>query len=724
MGGNLARNWRKFKPAAPLESFCFHRLQVSFGTRILGSFNKTRLRRIMKTVFKFLVIPVLCHGLLCSQALAKKDKSEESDNNKSGRKEQSTGGKANATAPQSEKKAGAGKSTKPTEPRKNVNPQTQNPKKQASGPSKKAAPPRVPKPPTKPSSNKEIQPSKKDPAPAAAAKRKDEDQNVKRGTKDEPSGKTSKDVKPMDLPGKRPNADRDSVKNKDIETNKRDKTASAAQTDKSRKAMDLPGKRPKVAGVERNKEATRPNIAKRDAQGDAKAAAKQRRSEPKRQLVVRPGQNSKQVRRPDLERNASKNWWSNNSTRNDVRVKNVTHVNNNFSQNVNWSTRRNHWGYNPWWNRPVVRPWYGSSWNGGWSSNYYRSHYHYGYGGYRPPGYYHNDVAQAIGWGLVGWSLGAMIYDTGYRSYYNPYPARPVYVSGNSQVTYSEPITQVAVRSAPADDVAVEEINRRSESLIAESQSAFKQRNYLVALEFADKAIAESPGDGALHEYRALILFSLGKFGEAAGVLNPVLASGPGWDWSTMIALYDAQDTYTDQLQRLETYTEEKPDAADSHFLLGYHYMVCGHLELATPQFDLAYQIMPKDNVSRELAELTRSSAKTSDDAEAEPEVEEAPEAEPVPLEKLTGVWISRRDAESSITLTFKEDGKFTWSFVKDGKASDFSGEYSMNDDGLLVLDSEESQMVASVELPQETELKFVLAGGPPADPGLAFKRN
>ena len=110
------------------------------------------------------------------------------------------------------------------------------------------------------------------------------------------------------------------------------------------------------------------------------------RSEPQKKVVVRPGQNTKQVRRPNLEQKKSNTWWNRNNTNSNKRdihitnVNNVTNVNNNFQQNVNWSTRRNHWGYNPWWNRPAVRPWYGSSWNGGWSPNYYRRHYHYGHG--------------------------------------------------------------------------------------------------------------------------------------------------------------------------------------------------------------------------------------------------------------------------------------------------------------------------------------------------------
>lgn len=641
---------------------------------------------IMKTFFKFLVIPVVFQALVCSEVMAaKKDDPDDAKNKKGERQEQAA--KEKGKNSQQARKPDSGQKAQKQVPRQNVKPD--QPKK------KKQAPQQAKKPDSQPS-KKAVQPSKKDSGPRSADKQKD--------------GAS---------PGKRSGAgDAD-------KTGKAGKADKAGKTEKSDKALPLPGKRPNVPGAARKDTPDKPEQAKRAKKSDGPARADMKTAESRKERVVRPGQNTRQVRRPDMDRDRSNTWWDSGrrsaAGRRDDRATNVT-VNNNFRRNVNWSTRRHDWGYNPWWNRHAVRPWYGSSWNYGWSPNYYRHHYHYyGYRGYRPPGYY-VDPLPAIGWGLIGWSLGAMIYDTGYRTYYNPYPVRPVY-----QVTYTEPITRVAVNSAPADDAAVAEITSKSESLIAESQTEFKQRNYLVALELADKAIAESPGDGALHEYRALILFALGKYGEAAGVLNPVLVSGPGWEWSTMIALYDAQETYTDQLQRLEAYTEEKPDAADTHFLLGYHYMVCGHLDLATPQFELAAKLMPSDSVSKELAELTRNSAKSSGEAkpaEAEEEAEDSPAPEPVPLEKLTGVWISSRDAGSSITLTFKDDGKFTWSFVKDGKTTEFSGEFSINDEGLLVLDSEESQMVARVALPQESEMKFVLAGGPPADPGLAFKKN
>ncbi len=574
-------------------------------------------------------------------------------------------------------------------------------------------------------------------------------------------GKKDNTDKRTDLPAKRQNAgkmDEPKKKTADRKADGKGKTAAKKQDSKQSsnksakraKRMDLPGKRPQVADAERTARAERlqKQANQRRAENRRAEARPDRKARDRREKVVKAGQNSRKIRRPDVRNNTQNNWWNthnnrvtnNRVTNNDVRIRNTrinttTVINRNFERNVNWTTRRQDWGYNPWWNRPQTRPWYGSSWNGRWNRNYYRTNYHSGYhhgynDGYRPPGYSTTSVGAAIGWGLIGWSLGSMVYNSGYQTYQNPYPvSRPVSY-GNTQVNYTQPITRVAVETAPENSEAIVESTARSESIIAESQDAFRQRNYLVALELADKAIAESPGDGALHEYRALVLFALGKYGDAAGVLNPVLASGPGWDWSTMIALYDSQQTYTDQLQRLETYSEAHPNSADTHFLLGYHYMVCGHTDLATPQFDLAAKLMPSDSVSRQLAELTSASADANDDDANEAEVptpeeaEELPEPEPVPLEQLTGTWTSTRDDGSTVTLVFGDDGKFTWSYVHDGKTNAFAGDYSMNDDGLLVLDSEDSQMVATVELPQEQEMNFVLSGGPPEDPGLDFKKG
>ncbi len=719
----------------------------------------------MKSFSKFVVIPALCQALLLAPAMAeKKDKADDSDGDKPAKREQAGGGKKNNGG-------GGGGAQRPNQGGGGGGGGGQNKKAADPTPAKKKQAPQTADRPAKPKANPTPAPAKKkDPEPAAqrskaennqankgkdsrpdnnqANKGKDSrpDNNQANKARDNDSSDKGRDSapnaggkkEPMPLPGKRPEmADRDGKDNKgggdkndkasNRQENNEGKTARSEDRARNNKQLDLPGKRPAVQRVTRD---DRPDDkvsgrTRNPRDPNAKESSKVVRREP----VVRPGQNTRQVRRVNVDNsNTSKAWYNNRrvTNNNNTRiVNNTTVINNNFRRNVNWSTRRHDWGYNPWWNRPQVRPWYGSTWNFGWNRDYYHRHYYYGHSyGYRPPGY---AVSAAIGWGLVGWSLGTLAYDTGYYSYYNPYPVRTQVVYRGENFSYDRPIARVAVETAPDDDDKVADLTAKSESIIAESQTAFKQQNYLVALELADKAIAETPGDGALHEYRALVLFALGKYGDAAGVLNPVLASGPGWDWSTMVALYPSQQVYTDQLQRLEDYTEKTPDAADTHFLLGYHYMVCGHLDLATPQFELAAKLMPKDSVSRQLADLTRSST-TAEESESAAEstdtADDTPEPEVVPVEKLEGTWTSVRDDGGSVKLTFKKDGKFTWSYQKDGKDNEFSGDYSMNDNGQLVLDSEETQMVATVDLPQESEMKFVLAGGPPEDPGLAFKKG
>jgi hypothetical protein len=624
--------------------------------------------------------------------------------------------------------------------------------------------------PATPSSKPAQRPSVSQPKPSARPAVPNRPQPKPAERPNRPETKPAQPNRPQAKPADRPNIPNDRPQTKPAERPNRPETKPAQPNRPQTKPAErpnLPGNRPQTKPAERpNLPGNRPNkpVVRPETKPGNVNYPKPNRPQtlpgnvnrPNQKPVVRPGQNTKPVKRPNIDNkvninsgNKTNNWWQSNKTVNNTvinknKVTNIRggdtniQINNNFKKNVNWSTNQRHWGYNPWWNRPATRPWYGGSWNCGWN-NSYRSHYHYHhhgyYGGYRPlPGYsvhYHyddddNDWAQAVGWGLVGWGLGKLIFDSGYQTYTNPYPAQPVPSAKGSQVTYNQPITVVAAQTAPAESEA-DKVTEQSESHIAESQAAFKQRDYLKALDFANKAVGEAPGDGALHEYRALVLFALGKYSEAAGVLNPVLAGGPGWDWTTMIGLYDSQETYMNQFKGLQAYSASKPEAADARFLLGYHYMVCGYLAEANAEFAEAARLQPADTVSAQLRDLTAASSNNGDEessSEGAPAEDAPPPPALVPLEKLAGTWVSDKGAQGTVTLAFKDDGKFVWTFKKDDKTNEFGGEYSMNDSGLLVLDAEDSQMVASVELPKDSELKFVLSGGPPGDPGLVFAKN
>ncbi len=428
---------------------------------------------------------------------------------------------------------------------------------------------------------------------------------------------------------------------------------------------------------------------------------------------VNVGRKNKGLNRPaTLPYNRRPNWDSNRwggkhgVWGNDV---NIT-INNKFKYNNNYSYRPNYWGSRPWWGAGSCHSWHHGHWGYGWNSSYYRRHWYYR----------DNDFASGFMWGIAVWSLGNLIYDMGYQSYRNPYPAPPVQ---NTYITYTQPLSVAAAANPPGDEQAAELAETKSAAALERSRAAFKNGDYLAASKAVDEALAHTPGDVTLHEYRALVFFALGKYPEAAGVLNPVLASGPGWSWDTMVGFYDNSGTYSGQLRKLEDYSNNAPDKADARFLLGYHYMVCGHMEQANGQFAKAVELEAGDSISRQLRDLTAASipdAGQSDESAAPP----PPAPDPVNPDQLVGTWVSDRGADGKVTFSMTESGDYTWSFMNAGQSSELKGTYGLDDNGLLVLSSDDSQMVSAVEIKGGQNMHFVLVGAPDGDPGLDFVKK
>jgi tetratricopeptide (TPR) repeat protein len=328
-------------------------------------------------------------------------------------------------------------------------------------------------------------------------------------------------------------------------------------------------------------------------------------------------------------------------------------------------------------------------------------------------------------WGIAVWSLGNMVYDMGYKSYHNPFPAPPVQpCSSKTSIDYTQPVSVTAAANPPGDEAATTLAETKSADATENSRTSFKKGDYVAALKSANEAIAYAPGDVTLHEYRALVLFALGRYSDAAGVLNPVLASGPGWGWDTLVGFYSSSTTYSDQLRKLESYVKGKPDAADGHFLLGYHYLVCGHLDQAYEQFDKAATLQPADSISRQLRDLTKSSLPDEGKDDTPEATEPPPSLTPVPSEKLVGTWTSDRGDAGKVTFTMAGNGDYTWSYINGSDSKLMKGTYGLDDTGLLVLSSDDSQMVSSISLNGEKQMKFILVGAPDGDPGLDFTKS
>jgi len=399
----------------------------------------------------------------------------------------------------------------------------------------------------------------------------------------------------------------------------------------------------------------------------------------------------------------------------------AAYIGRNYRRSLNWSYRPDCWGSRPWWVASACHSWHYGSWNYGWKPYwYYDNCWYYP----RPWPGYSLHYYRPVSWGLVCWGLGSLIYDTGYYVYSNPYLPTP-YTYETTVIRYDQPMSVVASDYPTGDEVASDLAATRSAEALDRSRSAFMREDYLAALKDVDEAISYQPGDVAQHEYRALVLFALGRYNDAAGVLNPVLASGPGWDRQTMIGLYRTEDIYLVQLDKLENYVSSAPGRAAPRFLLGYHYLVGGRLEDSEREFSEVARLQPADSIARQLRDLARSSTTENTESQVEetiPDPAKEPAVEAISAGQLVGTWTSNRGENGIVVLSLRDDGNFTWTFTREDKKSDFTGTYEIDDRGLLILTTEDSQMVGRIRLPSEKTMTFVLQGGPEGDPGISFE--
>jgi hypothetical protein len=143
-------------------------------------------------------------------------------------------------------------------------------------------------------------------------------------------------------------------------------------------------------------------------------------------------------------------------------------------------------------------------------------------------------------------------------------------------------------------------------------------------------------------------------------------------------------------------------------------------MDKANECFSKAVELQPADSISRQLRDLTASSIPDAGEDNAEPPAR----PDPVPAVKLVGTWVSDRGADGKVTFTMDGAGNYTWNFMNGGETTALKGTYGLNDKGLLVLTSDDTQMVSAIEMKEEGKLHFTLVGAPDGDPGLVFIRN
>ncbi len=323
-----------------------------------------------------------------------------------------------------------------------------------------------------------------------------------------------------------------------------------------------------------------------------------------------------------------------------------------------------------------------------------------------------------LGYGLPCWGYGSWLYDLGYTAYDDPYyddyhcEAEDAGVVITSPYDYSQPIDTTS-------DVDDESETDQAEVTFDLGRASFKHGNYSDALKQADSALAELPGDTTLHEFRALCLFALKRYDEAAAAVHAVLAVDPGWDWTTLISLYPDINTYTVQLRTLEEYCQSRTGLASARFVLAYHYLTLGYTDSAVTILKQVVALKPGDALSAKL--LRQLDASQAADAPAAP----APAATTPPQGAvITGTWTAQPAADTAVALAIQRDGEFTWKVTRKGQTQQLAGKSSFGGGLLALAQDEGAALVGRVDWKDANHMNFRIVGDGRVDPGLAFSKG
>lgn len=311
----------------------------------------------------------------------------------------------------------------------------------------------------------------------------------------------------------------------------------------------------------------------------------------------------------------------------------------------------------------------------------------------------------------------------------------PYYIPSTTTIfNYSQPIRiSTVVRSIQSVDLPASEPDADTVALelFNEGVAAFKDGDFVTAMNKFDTAVHRLSDDPVLHEMRALTYFALGKYRESAAVLNALLATSPGMDWTTMSGLYGDVELYTQQLRALETHVESNPKDASALFVLAYQYLVTGYQQDAAKLLADVVALQPNDTTA---TQMLRSLSTEDDDlappiAAAAKAAIDATDADQ-PQTDLVGKWTATTEGVT-ISLEVTETSTFTWRAIPkpiDGKPAaeptELTGDVLASGESLVLNTESQGAMTGRVQSRGEDQFRFIVPGGPPDDPGLTFNRQ
>lgn len=353
--------------------------------------------------------------------------------------------------------------------------------------------------------------------------------------------------------------------------------------------------------------------------------------------------------------------------------------------------------------------------------NWFDDHYwwHGGWYGGHAPGYWSRwdylwdnyPVAAAVG--LTWWGVNSLGSQFGCGDYSNPY------YEETAVANYAEPVVSQPVEPPSQQGSGLPAgVSQEAVGKFEQGRAAFLEGDYDKSLRLTDEAVAQMPHDAALHEFRSLVLFALKRYAESAAAIHAVLAVGPGWDWKTLSSLYPNTETYTTHLRALEAFRDKNPKAAEIRFLIGYHYLTCGHTDAAARAFKKAAELQPKDSVAAALVA-------TLSPRDAQPaQTPTGPAPKSVPSDNVAGNWTAAGKGTEKYSMSLRKDGTFTWAFTRGSRKQEVKGVYTLEGNVLAMEPDSGGVMLAELAAKEPDTLHFKMIGGRANDPGLEFQRG
>lgn len=235
--------------------------------------------------------------------------------------------------------------------------------------------------------------------------------------------------------------------------------------------------------------------------------------------------------------------------------------------------------------------------------------YGWGYGGYGGYGMGHGWYGGYGGYG-IGHGYG---HYGGYGGYGYLYPRSDFYASpryyghhddgaASSESAYakqSQPSPTPYVVAKPVTTSEGSDYQRRAEG-------AFRAGDFKGAARLANHALLEMPHNGRILLFSAQTLFAVGDYRRAAEAVHHAASLLSSEHLGYVVENYRRYyrgRAYVDQMDRLNEYIQENPNASYAYFLRGYQHAFLGHQKSALRDLNLAVELESRDQLAAQLIE-------------------------------------------------------------------------------------------------------------------------